>query len=138
MRPIRVSASLLCLALPVAAAADVFTFETPSENIQCVAGVEAGSSDLTCTIIERAGPPARPAPAGCLSNWGHTFFMRETGQVEMICEELRRDRDGYDRAEYGITGRLGGFTCLSETSGLTCRNLDGHGFALSRARQQVF
>lgn len=55
--------------------------------------------------------------------------MRNTGPVEMICEELQRHRDGFDRAEYGVTGRFGGFTCQSEKTGLTCRNQDGHGFS---------
>ena len=138
MRLLAVPAALGILALPDPAGADVWTFETPSGNIQCLVGEEPEASDLTCTIIDRTGPPARPLPADCMSNWGHTFFMRNTGPVEMICEELQRHRDGFDRAEYGVTGRFGGFTCQSEKTGLTCRNQDGHGFSLSRARQTVF
>lgn len=138
MRPIASLPVLVWLVLPGAASADVWTFETPSENIQCSVGEEPEASDLTCTIIERSGPPARPLPADCMSNWGHTFFMRNTGPVEMLCEELQRHRDGFDRAEYGVTGTFGGFTCHSEKSGLTCRNEDGHGFALSRSRQVLF
>lgn len=128
----------VCLALLRPALADVWTFETPSENIQCVVGESAESSDLECTIIERSGPPALPKPADCASDWGHTFFMRDTGPVEIRCAPVPRGLDGYDTAEYGVTGRFGGFTCESSTRGLDCRNEDGHGFFLSRREQRVY
>ncbi len=117
---------------------DVWTFETPSENIQCSVGQEANFSDIYCTIIERHGQPAAPRPADCISDWGHSFFMRDTGPATMLCEPLNRNRDGFDRAEYGVTGRFGGFVCQSSRKGLDCRNRDGHGFFLSRAVQMIF
>ena len=120
------------------ACADVWTFETPSENIQCSVGQEIDISDIACTIIERNGPPAAPRPSGCQSDWGHTFFMRDRGPVMMMCEPLNRNKDGFDRADYGVTGQFGGFTCLSTEKGLDCRNLDGHGFFLSRSRQTIY
>lgn len=130
---------LLLLAGISSAAADVWTFETPSENIQCTVGEDFGvESDISCTIIERHGPPAAPRPASCDGDWGHIFFMRETGSVELLCEEMYRGRDGFDRAEYGVTGEFGGFVCHSSRKGLECRNRDGHGFFLSRAKQTVF
>ncbi len=123
-------------ALP--AHADVWTFETPSENIQCVVGMGQNASDLECTIIDTESPPAAPRPAGCNSDWGHTFFMYDTGFVQMRCEPLNRNKGGFDRAEYGVTGEFGGFTCHSSQKGLDCRNRDGHGFFLSRRLQQVY
>ncbi|MFA3915837.1 DUF6636 domain-containing protein [Ruegeria hyattellae] len=130
------SVCISVLATPVLA--DVWTFETPSENIQCVVGEGASTSDLECTIIQRHGPPALPRPASCASDWGHSFLMYDTGPVQMLCAPLSHNRDGFDRAEYGITGQFGGFTCHSSRKGLDCRNLDGHGFFLSRAVQSVF
>ncbi|WP_052453530.1 DUF6636 domain-containing protein [Celeribacter indicus] len=130
----------LCL-LSFAAApahADVFTFETPSENVQCSVGLEAGASDILCTIIEIDGPSPYPRPANCVEDWGHDFGMTDRGVVTMYCQPLDRSRDGFDRAEYGVTGEFGGFTCTSSTSGLECRNEDGHGFFLSRSVQRVF
>jgi hypothetical protein len=129
---------LLCLLVPLSASADVWTFETPSENIQCSVGEEANASDLYCVIIERNGPPALPKPADCAEEWGHSFFMKDHGPVQMICERFSRNKDAFDRAEYGVTGTFGGFRCDSSAKGLECRNLDGHGFFLSRARQSVF
>lgn len=120
------------------ALADVWTFETPSTNIQCIVGEGFGGSDLTCTIIEKGGTPPRARPASCAADWGHTFFMNDTGPVRMICEPLNRARGAQHQAEYGVTGEFGGIVCHSSTTGLECRNDDGHGFFLSRAVQRVF
>jgi len=42
------------------------------------------------------------------------------------------------RLPYGHTWRWHRFRCTSETTGLTCRNPQGHGFFLSRESQRVF
>ncbi len=39
---------------------------------------------------------------------------------------------------YGVTLELEGITCLSETTGMTCTNADGGGFAVRRAEQRIF
>lgn len=129
---------LVAAMIPNWAFADVWTFETPSENIQCIVGEEPGASDLECTIIEYSSLPVVPRPVWCQSDWGHTFRMRDRGHVEMICAPMNRNKDGFDKAEYGVTGRFGGFTCHSSREGLECSNLDGHGFFLSRSRQRLF
>lgn len=132
-------ALLLLMVGTSSAIADVWTFETPSENIQCSVGEDFDVlSDISCTIIERHGQPAAPRPVDCELDWGHSFYMKETGSVEMLCEKLSRDKGGFDRAEYGVTGEFGGFVCHSSRKGLECRNRDGHGFFLSRARQTIF
>ncbi|WP_035898767.1 peptidoglycan-binding protein [Labrenzia sp. DG1229] len=137
--------SLACLltlcSLP--ALADVWTFETPSENIQCTVGEgfdenEQAQSDITCTIIERSGPPALPRPNDCASGWGHVFSMRNRGPVQMECGAPSQDRGGSSRAEYGVTGEFVGITCHSSRQGLTCTNRDGNGFSLAKRRQAVF
>lgn len=132
---------LTCLVLALSAApvrADVWTFETPSENIQCTVGQEAGvQSDITCTIIERSGSFALPRPSDCSSDWGHTFSMREFGPVEGYCGPTNRSRNGFSKAEYGVKGEFGGFTCDSSKRGLKCTNRDGNGFFLSRKVQSV-
>lgn len=130
--------ALVLLSSALAAHAEVWSFQTPSTNIQCWVGQEAGFSDLTCTIIEKSSAPAQPRPASCGADWGHTFFMNDRGPVQMICAPLDRSKHGQHQAEYGVTGEFGGFTCHSATTGLECRNRDGHGFFLSRAVQRVF
>lgn len=120
------------------AKADVFTFETPSENIQCTVGLGRNISDINCTIIKRSGPPASPRPKNCRKDWGHTFSMNNTGVVKIYCSKTSNSTDGYDRANYGVTGKFGGITCHSSIKGFRCKNSNGHGFFLSRKEQSVF
>lgn len=129
-------AFLVALTAPVAA--DVWSFERPSENIWCGFDEDVDFSYLTCTVIERSEPPAAARPAGCALDWGHIFFMRNIGPAEMHRETLSRNNSGVERVEYGATRRFGGFACHSSPSGLECRNEDNHGFSLSRSRQEIF
>ena len=133
----RMTALILCL-LATPANADIWTFETPSQNIQCSVGEGAATSDIICTIIERSGPPAATRPFGCQFDWGHTFSMNNRGPAQIECVRTNKSRDGFDRAEYGVTGEFGGFTCHSAQTGLRCQNEDGHGFFLSRRKQSIF
>ncbi|MCB2117169.1 MAG: hypothetical protein KDE00_12940 [Rhodobacteraceae bacterium] len=133
----RLMAALLILG-PLPAAADVWTFETPSGNIHCSVGEEAEGSDLYCTIVTTEAQPALPRPADCVLDWGHTFFMADRGPVQMLCETAQPNLGAQHRADYGVTGTFGGINCTSSEEGLDCRNADGHGFFLSQARQAVY
>jgi surface antigen len=63
--------------------------------------------------------------------------MRERGHVTVKCG--RTAPASIDNAvKYGGTVKYEGIACRSSTNGLECRNADGHGFFLSRARQSVF
>ncbi|MGB7244358.1 MAG: DUF6636 domain-containing protein [Sulfitobacter sp.] len=127
------------LLMSSAATADVWSFATPSKNIECWVGLDFNGSDIHCTIFQKGGPPPAPRPANCTAVWGHTFQMDERGLVSMTCENVAAAGTGAQHvAEYGITGNFGGFSCFSSRKGLECRNLDGHGFFLSRASQRVF
>jgi hypothetical protein len=136
MRPILLA--LLAAAAP--AAADVSPFRTPSGNIACTIWTGEGPPDLACAIFERAGPLAAPQPADCPGPWGHRFVLLATGPVRMECggPGPRNDSPGVDVAGYGVSADWGGISCASSREGLDCRNADGHGFFLSRARQSVF
>ncbi len=132
----RIAAALVFFATP--SMADVAVFVTPSGNIQCSAGTGEGPADVSCTIFERSGPLARPDTQGCMSNYGHHFILFDRGEVQMPCEDLPRRMTGAPVAQYGVTARFGEITCQSSQSGFECRNGDGRGFFLSRARQSVF
>ncbi|WP_299868027.1 peptidoglycan-binding domain-containing protein [uncultured Hoeflea sp.] len=130
--------SLMALLVTGAPAlADVWTFETPSQNIQCSVGESPGASDIRCTIIERQGAPALPRPDNCRAGWGHTFEMNDRGLVRMVCEPLDRTKGGQSVADYGVRGEFGGFVCDSSTRGLECVNRDGNGFRLARRSQAI-
>ncbi len=132
-------ALLLVLAAPPALA-DVFLFKMPSNNVVCSVGQEVGSSDILCTIFERSGPPPLPAPADCMSYWGHVYSLRDIGRTEMLCQDFNSGLAASvtDVAPYGVTGTFGGISCKSQESGLRCTNSDGHGFQLARRKQSVF
>ena len=127
--------SLILLASP--AFADVWSFNTPSGNIECWVGEDFGGSDIECTIFQRSAPmPQFPA---CPVNRGISVLMQNRGGVKVNCIPAgKRPTGGQHVAEYGVEGNFGGFTCFSATSGLQCRNEDGHGFHLSRKNQSVF
>lgn len=134
----RIRIFLLLLFIPATAAqADVWSFATPSGNIKCVVGEDFGGSDLECTIYQRSAAMAQ-FPA-CPANRGLSVFMRNRGGVEVTCLARGQRASGAQHvAEYGDTGRFGGFTCLSTRKGLDCRNEEGRGFFLSRANQRAF
>lgn len=129
-------AALCLLVWPATALADGYGFMTPSGNIFCNGAVEV--SEISCTLAERSGPPALPRPASCTATWGHSYTLQATGGVTMVCSGPPSRVNYTDIAPYGVTGRFGAITCQSESSGLTCVNASGHGFSLSRGRQQVF
>lgn len=133
------SALVVALLLAVPAAADVSPFRTPSGNIHCTIGQGEGPPDLACGIVERSGPPAAPRPAGCAGPWGHRFVLLARGPVRMECgPAIANTAPGVDVAPYGVRADWGGIACSSSAQGLECRNADGRGFFLSRARQTVW
>lgn len=125
------------LLLAMSAQAEGYGFRTPSGNIYCNGSIEAG--DISCTIAERSSGPVLPRPSWCNGYWGHTFTLTRRGPVQMECSQYAPRTSSYtDVAPYGVTGHFAEITCQSESTGLTCRNADGHGFMLSRRVQQIF
>ncbi len=98
-----------------------------------------GRLQLDCELRERdAGPPLLPQPADCDLDWGNRFGLGESGGGYMACHGDTVVVPGSPVLPYGTATRFGPFTCESQTSGLTCRNDDGHGIFLSRAEQGIF
>ena len=128
---------IVVLMVPIAAAADGYGFMTPTGNIYCNGAVEV--SEISCTIVERSGPPTQTKPVSCAGTWGHTFNLTATGQAMLSCESNPPRRVNYsDIASYGMVGEFGDITCRSESNGLTCQNKSGHGFSLAKRSQELF
>ncbi|WP_157967491.1 DUF6636 domain-containing protein [Cohaesibacter intestini] len=128
---------LLIFLAPLPAWADGFGFETPSGNIYCNGHISDGGG-ISCEIVVRQGPPARPKPSSCRQSWGHSFSLQGSGSAELICGP-KPSRVGYSEiAAYGQSGTFGDITCYSERTGFTCENRSGHGFFLSRRKQEIF
>lgn len=116
-------------------------FQTPSHNIYClVEGPFADGEvpDLRCELAEIASRTP-PRPARCEGDWGLGFDVTQNGAVgQRICISDTIKNPSYPILPYGREWTGSGFTCRSETTGLTCSNSEGHGFRLSRGVQRLF
>jgi hypothetical protein len=131
-------AAVLSLAAVPAFAQDEFLFfRTPSGNIHCM--MAAGDYTAVRCDIAAFTPSFRDWPADCELAWGDAF---EVGPGDrrggLVCHGDTVISPDAAVLGYGGTLEKGGLTCRSEKAGLTCANRAGHGFFLSRARQEVF
>jgi hypothetical protein len=118
---------------------ELTSFHTPSNNIHCMGIVSETGNAVDCELLQMDNTkPLLPQPADCDLDWGSRFAVGETGGGYMVCAgDTVRDPNGITLA-YGKTFELRGLTCTSSEKGLDCRNGEGHGFFLSRARQELF
>ena len=133
MRRTIIFLALAALAVSSASSALGIGFTTPSRNIGCV----GNSTFIRCDISRtRTKPP--PKPRTCKFDWGYSFRLLQRGRARRIC--VSDSALGSRRIlSYGETMKLGRWiTCISRSTGLTCRNRDGHGFRLSRQRVRLF
>lgn len=129
---------MMTFGLAVPAAADGFGFRTPSGNIYCNGSLDGGAQ-VGCVIVNRE---AGSEPAGfgtCPAGREYSVGISETGRVSGGCGKASGRISSYtDIADYGVSASFGRINCTSERTGFTCRNVDGHGFFLSRRSQQIF
>jgi hypothetical protein len=122
--PVIVALIVLVVASSAASALPISGFRIPSGNIVC----ESGHPGVGCRVISasRHGVP-------CF------WTMANRGLARKICKEADLELPGRVIVlRYGRTMAWSGIRCTSRCRGLTCRNLSGHGFFLSRKRQRVF
>lgn len=117
-------------------------FRTPSNNIHCMLNdfepSPANPISLRCDIRETANR-LPPRPRSCDLEWGTTFGITADGtKGEMWCVGDTAFDEKHPVLGYGEFWQAKGFTCRSETTGLTCFNSKMRGFSLSRAVQRVF
>jgi uncharacterized protein DUF6636 len=112
-------------------------FATPSGNIKCFAAAYNGGY-VEC-IIESGLVPVPTSPPCDLDRPG--LVVGTSGSARPSCRgdptpavlDKRIPALPYDDVWKGF-----GVHCVSQTSGLTCVNGDGHGFFLSRERWKLF
>ena len=139
--PVRLPPLLLALSvLLVAGSANAQNgpagFQSPSKNIACQYFDYDRQNTLRCDIAVMETNPRRPTD--CELEFGHAFEMNAKGPATRICYGDTVIDKSLPVVAYGEVWQRGGFTCKSEQSGITCFNADRHGFALSRAKQDVF
>jgi hypothetical protein len=129
-------ALLVVLAAP-AAAQDGAQFQTPSGNIHCVIYAEQPAG-VRCDMVELVQSYTAPPP-DCDLDYGTSFYVEaDAPKAGLSCHGDTIILPTMSVLAYGSQISVGGITCQSETSGLTCTNQTGAGFTLSRARQTLF
>jgi hypothetical protein len=130
-----VVASLL-LASP-AAAEDFIGFQSPTGNIHCAMYIFDGRAEARCDLREYT-PSYTRRPAGCDLDWGMAFAVGASGKGVLACVgDTVLDRRN-PVLPYGEAVSLGGISCVSAKTGMTCTNAEGHGFSVAKARQKLF
>jgi uncharacterized protein DUF6636 len=137
-RLLLIATVVAALALPASALASHTTyFKTPSGNIRC-AYFGPHHASVRCDILQTDNAPAKPKPANCPGDWGHSFSVGKRGHGRWLCAGDSVFKQGERSVHYGHRIKRYGITCRSKTSGLRCTNRHHHGFFLSRSKQRVF
>jgi hypothetical protein len=71
-------------------------------------------------------------------DYGQAFVLTRSGPAGAACAGDTVLLANARTIPYGKTWLLGPYSCTSRESGLSCRNPDGHGLALSLQAQKVF
>ena len=138
MRIFHLALTLCLAAVPATAQEDYITFKSPSGNILC--GISSGEyASARCDMLSLT-PTYTRRPPGCEADWGHSFYIGaydRTGELGCVGDAVADPRRT-PVLPYGARIDFGGITCLSEKAGVTCNNEAGHGFTISKARQQLY
>ena len=135
---------MLRLVLPIAmlwalpaVADDYRTWQSPTGNIHCLLYAAPDRAFARCDLIELTPSHDRPPP-DCNLDWGNSFAVEDRGAGYLACVgDTVVDRNS-QVLSYGLAISLGGITCVSSKSGMTCTNADGHGFSVARAEQRLY
>lgn len=132
------AAFAFCLLATPALADDYIAFHSPSGNIQCGIYVGEDYKNVRCDVLKMTAQSYTKAPAECEFDWGNSFAVDDTGKGYLACVSDAVSDDSGMELGYGGEVNLGGFTCRSAESGMTCVNEGGHGFTVSKGKQRLF
>lgn len=128
---------LVTLAATPAPAEDLLFFHSPSGNIHCL--IATGDYPEARCDMRVLTPSHTTPPADCDLDWGAAFAVaRESRKGYLACVGDTVEVADSVELGYGQSLSLGGITCTSEKTGVSCTNPAGHGFALAKARQKLF
>jgi hypothetical protein len=133
----RIVAVLLVLSAAPAAADDYVAFQSPTGNIHCALYEWEGNTSARCDLLDLVPSYTRP-PAGCEQDWGAFFGVDRRGQGYLACVGDTVVDPGNPVLGYGAAVSLGGISCVSAKTGMTCTNADGHGFRVARSAQTLY
>jgi hypothetical protein len=121
---------LLALALPATASAETVTYKSivgPNKQLSCFAVKASTEIECSATFVREIGEL-------------DTYLAVRAHGKAILAE--RGDYPGYNvrrrTLHFGDTWQRPGVRCRMRTTGLTCRNLDGHGFHLEKGHVRRF
>ena len=130
-------AAVLAVLAAGAAQADIIEFRSPTGNINCIMYSDPSGATARCDLTE-LNPSYTKRPAGCDYDWGHSFAVDDTGKGYLACVSDAVGNAGAAVLRYGQAVSLGGISCVSAETGMTCTNAKGHGFSVAKAKQKLF
>lgn len=132
----RLTAVLLVL-LASPAAADIVEFRSPTGNINCMIYSDPSGATARCDLWELV-PSYTKRPAGCDYDWGSSFAVDSRGKGYLACVSDAVGGPNAAVLRYGQAISLGGISCVSAETGMTCTNAKGNGFSVSKAKQKLY
>ena len=124
-------------ATPSLADSELLFFHSPTGNISCIIAL-GEYAEARCDMRELTPSFTKPPP-DCDLDWGSSFTVElEDRKGQLACVGDTVAGPGGTELGYGQSLSLGGFTCTSEKSGMTCTNPAGHGFTIAKAKQTLF
>ena len=130
--------SILFASAGVSTASAQDGFRSPTGNIHCQFFAIDGDAVIRCDL-RQVSNRSIPRPRNCDLDWGQAFeISARAARGSPLCYGDTAQDDRLPVLPYGQSWQRSGLTCISEQSGVSCRNPRGHGFTLSRAAQRVF
>jgi hypothetical protein len=123
LRALALAALALALA-PATCFATIRAFRSPSGTIGCIYYRDPDTKAFLRCDVDAAG------------DLGWRIHRRGHARRIHVTDTVLDPRAPV--LAYGRTRSFGSMRCTSRMSGMTCKNRDGHGFALSRERQRLF
>jgi hypothetical protein len=134
---------------------DVIGFQSPSKNILCIFSNQvenSGGGNVACQIsqftpsFDKAYALSRdPENKSCVPSELNLYEISLNSQAGQnscgiidLAQTMLDEPSKFSTLPYGSNFQKFGITCLSEPTGVTCKNAAGHGFSLSKAKQQIF
>jgi hypothetical protein len=97
-----------------------------------------GSGGARCDIAKRTWS-APPRPSSCPLDYGQGLEVNGSSRGRFTCAGDTALNPSGTPLPYGEASKVGAFTCVSETTGMTCTNAgSGHGFFISIASYRMF
>ena len=116
-------------------AQDYTAFQSPTGNIGCYIVIEE-ETIARCDIADYT--PSFVNDGSCELDYGHAFVVGQFGQSGVACTGDTALDPEAEVLNYGQELYIGGITCWSEKTGMSCANDNGHGFSISKRKQELF